>query len=177
MNNYADLYNNNTTNHLIKPNGSWEMTNEEGFYSWDSNTGLLTFKGYVTDPDSPIVYLEYIIKGGNTKFVTTGGTRIGTRRIVAWDSGTRGQGILRTYQTIDNNDNSYVPGDEVLTTANKEASVFNWDLIVATPNFVGGIKSSSADYKVKVNPATGIATVAGIGDLAGLLDELQGAEI
>lgn len=98
---------------------SWEMwlTQEQGggHYYWDSSTNILSYDGPVTDSTSPIIWESYSIIGGAQNFVITGGTRIGTRRMLAWDGNSRGVGKLKYYYTKENSDETYNPENEVAT--------------------------------------------------------------
>lgn len=98
---------------------SWELwlTQEEGggHYYWDSSTNILTYDGPVTDISSPVIWESYSIIGGAQNFVITGGTRVGTRKFLAWDGNTRGVGNIKFYYTKNNSDESYKPENEVAT--------------------------------------------------------------
>lgn len=98
---------------------SWEMwlTQEQGggHYYWDSSTNILVYDGPVTDITSPVIWESYSIIGGAKNFVITGGTRTGTRKLLAWDGNSRGAGKLKYYYTKENNDETYNLENEIAT--------------------------------------------------------------
>lgn len=99
--------------------GSWEMwlskKDGNGHYYWDINTNILTYDGMNQDITSPIVWETSSIVGGAIDYTITGGTKTGTRRILAWDSGSPGVGTLRLYYTKNKNDSEVEELDEVAT--------------------------------------------------------------
>lgn len=101
------------------PDGSWEMwlTRNEGngHYYWDKNTNILSYEGMNTDKTSPIVWEKYSIIGGAVNYTITGGTRYGTRKIMAWDSGVHGIGEIKLYYTKGNTDEKYTEDNEIIT--------------------------------------------------------------
>jgi hypothetical protein len=96
---------------------SWEWFKPEidggGHWYWDFSTSTLRFEGFNNDVSSPIVWERYSISGGGPNFQITGGSRIGARLLVAWDSGTRGQGSLRTYYTVNKATSDFTAEDEI----------------------------------------------------------------
>jgi hypothetical protein len=98
-------------------NGDWEMWYSEsdggGHWFWTKATNTLSFEGFNNDPSSKIVWERYIIDGGGENYSTSGGTRIGTRLIVAWDGAALGQGRMRYYYTIGKANSTYTADDEV----------------------------------------------------------------
>lgn len=99
--------------------GSWEMwlskKDGNGHYYWDINTNILTYDGMNQDINSPIVWETSSVVGGAVNYTITGGTKTGTRRVLAWDSGSPGVGTLRLYYTKDKSDNSVDELEEVAT--------------------------------------------------------------
>jgi hypothetical protein len=98
-------------------NGDWEMWHSEadggGHWFWTKATNTLSFEGFNNDSGSKIVWERYIIDGGGENFSSSGGTRIGTRFMVAWDGVSRGHGQLRFYYTKGKSDSTYSADDEV----------------------------------------------------------------
>lgn len=98
---------------------SWEMWLSKsegcGHYYWDISTNILSYEGMNQDQDSPIVWEAYSIIGGAANYIITGGDRIGTRRILAWDSKFPGTGTIKMYYTKGNNDDSYDESNEIAT--------------------------------------------------------------
>jgi hypothetical protein len=106
-----------TDKRTLFENGDWEqwvnVYGDIGHFYWTKETNMLFFEGVNLDPGSPIVWERFNIDGGGENFVTEGGTRIGIRFIVAWDSGVRGEGTPRTYYTKNKTDDSYTADDEI----------------------------------------------------------------
>jgi hypothetical protein len=98
-------------------NGDWEMWSSEsdggGHWFWTKATNTLAFEGFNNDPTDTIVWERYIIDGGGDNFVTSGGTRVGSRLIVAWDGGSRDAGKTRFYYTVGNSTSAFTADDEV----------------------------------------------------------------
>jgi hypothetical protein len=112
-----ELVNTKLDKKTIYPDTSWEWFKPEadggGHWYWDFSTSTLRFEGFNNDSSSPIVWERYSISGGAPNFQITGGSRIGARLIVAWDSGTRGQGTLRTYYTTNKATSAFTDEDEI----------------------------------------------------------------
>lgn len=104
-------------------NNSWEMwlPKEEGggHYYWDSTTNILTYEGpykkETPEENTPITWETFSILGGGPNYTISGGSRVGTRKFLAWDSGTKGEGTLRLYYTKNKSDHDFVENDEVAT--------------------------------------------------------------
>jgi hypothetical protein len=95
--------------------GSWEMLSSDRRmrYYWDSASEMLWFDGKVDDGLIEMVW--GVVQGGGAHFQVSGGSRVGSRDIWAWDGPEKGEGAVRHYYTIGRADNSYGPGDEVQT--------------------------------------------------------------
>ncbi len=115
------------TRKITYPDGSWEMwlTRNEGngHYYWDKTTNILSYEGMNIDKTNPIIWESYSIVGGATNYTVTGGTRYGTRKFLAWDSGTAGTGKIKYYYTKDKTDSTYTANNEVATKADIEAVI------------------------------------------------------
>jgi hypothetical protein len=161
----------------IYEDGSWEWKTSYGHYFWNKTTNMLSFKGYKNNNTSPIIYIESVLSGGGEDYDITSGTMIGVRTFAAWSGGSPNSGMLKIYKTVNRNDESYTDQDEIVVMENVTTSGFDWDLVIATFNTVGGIKSSSDTFKVRVDPDTGIMSVNGLGDLEAALNDISGVNI
>jgi hypothetical protein len=99
---------------VLYTDGSWEWIKTEtdggGHWYWSATDELLRFDGPNNDGGN-VLWERYVIAGGATNFVTTGGTRIGARFITAKDS----VGVIRQYYTTGKNTSAFTPEDEVFT--------------------------------------------------------------
>lgn len=115
------------TRKITYPDGSWEMwlTRNEGngHYFWDKNTNILSYEGMDMDRNNPIVWERYSIIGGAVNYTITGGTRYGTRKFMAWDSGTNGVGDIKLYYTKGKTDETFTEDNEVITRGDLYAAI------------------------------------------------------